>query len=502
MKTERLLPTLVFLCLFFIGKTQTNGLVIEYNFYTNEIVYTKNGEIISKPYVSKNDNIHVVIKEFNPYIYEASLNSVNLDYNQSSLMKTAFDGSSFGGSSGFGLSSLLGNFSIGGSLLSDLDLGSGSRGAESMEYLKAKSEYRSMLSDLSTAEEELKSDYTHLKNVLLTNESRELAMHDINKLKSNENIRPSRIKELIEEEIYLAFAKEKSEDIITDDVLNSDFSGKLNDARTKFESSKSKYNTMISRFKLFASTTRNNEIFEGSDLSISVDSVLKTMTENSKKMKEIKVNYTSTPQNDLKSLASLRQVYEEIQGDAFVHRFAPIQAEGDEVFLELAVQKKDNYNSGLTVKSLTQKVPVSGSWKITGGVGLNFGTFSEDLFEYRVVDNEIVANKKDAFIPIISSSAHFYKSTHRSINFGGSFGVGFPLQGGNSIQSATFFLGPTLIIGKTQRFILTTGIMGGKIERLSDGYQVGDMFEGSSETLPKFESYEMGYFIGISFNVL
>ncbi|MCB0684295.1 MAG: hypothetical protein KDC32_25805, partial [Saprospiraceae bacterium] len=69
-------------------------------------------------------------------------------------------------------------------------------------------------------------------------------------------------------------------------------------------------------------------------------------------------------------------------------------------------------------------------------------------------------------------------------------------------QSIAFFLGPSLIMGGSQRIVLSTGVMGARVERLTNGYQVGDAFDVNTAILPTDFSYQLGYFVGLSINVI
>ena len=76
-------------------------------------------------------------------------------------------------------------------------------------------------------------------------------------------------------------------------------------------------------------------------------------------------------------------------------------------------------------------------------------------------------------------------------------GRGFSLPG----YEDGFFLGPSLLFGKSERIVLNAGLMGGKSEKLSQGYEIGDQYISDSNLAPTISVYELGYFIGVSFNL-
>ena len=63
-------------------------------------------------------------------------------------------------------------------------------------------------------------------------------------------------------------------------------------------------------------------------------------------------------------------------------------------------------------------------------------------------------------------------------------------------------IGPSLIIGKGDRIVLSAGVMGGKTEHLDKGLQVGDRFNSDIADVPTTSSYKLGFYLGFSFNLL
>ncbi len=43
--------------------------------------------------------------------------------------------------------------------------------------------------------------------------------------------------------------------------------------------------------------------------------------------------------------------------------------------------------------------------------------------------------------------------------------------------------------------------MGGKVQQLAAGYIEGDHFDGDSNFIPVHSPYELGFFVGLSFNL-
>jgi hypothetical protein len=155
-----------------------------------------------------------------------------------------------------------------------------------------------------------------------------------------------------------------------------------------------------------------------------------------------------------------------------------------------------------TIEMPTLKVPVYGGLKINTSVGLTFGKFMNPQNNYFVKDSLIVAQPKGKFTPILTSFFHFYAQSRNDITLGGSFGIGLPLSSENGQQSASFFLGPSLILGKGDRIVLSAGIMGGRTEKLDRGFQVGDSFKSDIDIVPTYSAYDIGFYFGLTFNLI
>ena len=216
-------------------------------------------------------------------------------------------------------------------------------------------------------------------------------------------------------------------------------------------------------------------------------------------LNQVNVPELDDPSKELEELLLLRRTYEELQNDVFTYKFTPIQAQDKDVEIKLLITKKDE--EGEIVKELKQVVPIYGTWKIVGGIGFSFGRLFNETYSYSLVRDTITSAELDAFTPMITSFVHVYRENNKNLNLGGSFGLGFPIQANDGIQSLSFFLGPTLILGKRQKFLISGGIMGAKVDRLGNGLEVGDQYLSDSNTLPLVGSYELGYFISVSYDL-
>jgi hypothetical protein len=126
------------------------------------------------------------------------------------------------------------------------------------------------------------------------------------------------------------------------------------------------------------------------------------------------------------------------------------------------------------------------------------GTFRR-IQDYGNNKGVIVQSSGNNFIPAVVAFATVYFTSTNICAGGISFGVGIPLVGQSS---ATFYLGPSLLLGKKQQLLITAGISGGQVVRLANGAHVGDTLGSVDAAVPIHTTYEPGYFLGISYNIM
>ena len=493
----------------FLLSQESGSLVMDYNLYDNTIKYSINGEEIENPSVKRGQNIYVNILEFNPYVMKAEVSVRNSNYMQSS---SGYDGQGYisGGGSLGGISGLSGGLTMGSDLGGMFSGIPGPRGAQDLQIMEAKTTFRSLSQQLAEVEADLNSSYQKIQMFKSLETSRKLATADIYTLKNNVHIKPSRLKDLIVEEIQYAFAKQGDEDIDINDMINEvKMEEDFNKAVDRYNKARNSYMNLATDWVTFSNSvnllSQLTEDLQFQFVLSKTDSVRNAMTQNisNSLINPVKAEYDNSYfSNNASKMAQLRQTYEEMKGDIFVYKFPPVQADDDEVIIDIKIRKKEGLDGYSDYKSLTQTVPVSGGWKITPGLGLSFGILSEKAYTYSLVNNTIVADEQDAFTPNIASFAHIFKQSNKNVSFGGSFGIGFPLFGGNGVQSASFFLGPTVIVGRKQKFLISGGMMGAKVRRLGSGLEAGDMLESVTNTIPTIDKYELGYFISISYDII
>jgi hypothetical protein len=136
-------------------------------------------------------------------------------------------------------------------------------------------------------------------------------------------------------------------------------------------------------------------------------------------------------------------------------------------------------------------------------LGLNNNTYRFDKYKNSDTLKVVVKNKNESkFIPSVGFLLHAYRRTPANIKLAGCFGI--------STSDATklkYYVGGSLIFGRSQRFILNFGLAGQQINVAADEYAVGKIFNAKNVSLPesvpfaKEAPFMLGGFIGITVNL-
>ncbi len=191
--------------------------------------------------------------------------------------------------------------------------------------------------------------------------------------------------------------------------------------------------------------------------------------------------------------------YQAIQSNAFESRMTLMIDENIDL-LQLKmypINEKGQRLSKEPIQSQPFFVKMPGSISILNTVGISLMKFNEQPLSYSVINSKIVSTPSDRILPSFAFYMHFVGRGRSAIKLGGHFGVGVPLTESKSVN---FQMGPTLVIGMQNAICLNFGIIAGRVQRLGGGFSVGDNYT-STATLPTFNRYEMGYQVGLSFNM-
>ena len=471
---------LALICLLAFGfNSNAQKLLIKYDYLKDDYSYfkvKKSGEVevINRPNIGLDKDVKIEVINFNPFIYAA---------------KATFQTSKVEVQNNFSLLTMLSPISgmSPTSFLSKLDEEVGSRGGPVMGAMK---------------EKYVKDSYTNLVksyNNLYTAESEvnklQYAITKLKELKYNRFLPSDSIK---------AYSQSLISEVLDNSTTYSsvNFYQKAESIQSMVRNGVSEVNSNANNFvnnvKQFSNFSESGIHARDANLLIEVESMHKSAEAFSAAFAESSVS------NQYKELESL---YQSIIGTEF--QFNALKKSSDDEmdisidFYEIPqaaeigqrINIVDLDESSL-VKSTELNVTVKGDLKIISSIGISFPAYS-DNFEYINKDSLITQVDGDKFSPNISAHMLFFPYRGKSVNLGGSFGVGIPIA--SNSRDLNFLLGGSAIFGKSNRIALNAGVAIGQVTTLAAGFVNGDNLGSLIEDVPTKKTYDIGYFFGLSF---
>ncbi|MCO6476681.1 MAG: hypothetical protein J5I94_08665 [Phaeodactylibacter sp.] len=496
------------------------GLHIYYDVQADSISYTRNGQPLEKVRARKGGPITLQIKNYNNYLYRASVKEEDERARMAPVMGSNF-GSLFAGPGGGAspLSMLSGLFGApgGGSSFPFGDFGGGFDTGDGFAGSNAAAQAANALFKqfsqttrlIRNTEEGLKKVGDEMQRLARAQQIKSIAVSEIEKLRYNPAIPPTEIRRLSMEYLETILGHESEiqnlEQLLEKTNAREELTQRLEEYQ-KYARELEGYYELVSwiRDSLGHIALPSAQFVEFQNaIAAFQDSGLSQAEAYQKTAIEARQALATMEDNNLEQLIQLRYILEELKANTFSHTFRT-QAKGDLLKLKLRLDPIDSLSiPNLYGRELsTLEVPVYGGFKVNASIGVSFGSFFEQPQGYFLRDGVIVSEDKDSYLPIITSFLHFYPQSAGNVSFGGAFGLGLSLGGDGGGQSIHFLLGPSLILGQGERIALSGGLMGGRVDRLGQGYQVGDSLVSEAGALPLRSVYELGFFVGLSFNVL
>lgn len=516
---------------------------IYYNAFTDSLYFMQADKAVSRPVVRKGDAVVLHVENYNNYLYDLQVktsqtgtsvvrsNPLNLANllpfpDGANPLKAIFGaGNPLGGLSG--ITGLLRNFI---KLPGDDDkgpiLGWGTAPKEYDASLtaaeKERRAYRVEIEEHATAfNRALQKAERRAESLASLQKEMEVALDALNfqafaaaeatRLRYNPQLEPQKIKELSKEYMVYIFGQADPRGLELSELLEMANAGnKLNDLRRRYEERVNQYAEEAGMLQLAGAAFNDAKYdFPGSNIATlreEAKSVGKAATEQldayRNTNKALESQLAQIKAMSAKELAELRTDFVLLMDNNFskIHRQT---ASGDKMDLQLTFVPVDSVHAkGATTKTIAPiEVAVIGGLQVNAGIGLGFGQFFQQPQTFFVRDSLIQASDKDAFTPYLSSYVHFHPVSRRDVALGGSVGVGIPIAGGGGFDAITFFMGPSVALGRNQRVVISGGLIGGKAPKLANGYSVGDRFEAQPELLKTESAYRLGYAVGVSFNL-
>jgi hypothetical protein len=485
---------------------------VYYDAFYDSTRYEQNGRIIDQPLMKKGSRIVVHVTNYNDYLYELTVATQEENYS----VPAGGPGELLGGGAG-GLDilqNILGSGGGGGgNLLTNLLPGGDGFGfsAERTETAglsrEAKNQVAQLelnLKEMKTLEAEIAERDEYLQTLIQRKRLDAFMQTEVIKLRNDASLAPNTSRKLMLEYLENLLEIDGNAEYKLDDLLKqANARGNFLEGVKNYETDANRLAAKAREINFLAGSLRQYQLPEQSFLEL--DNTLASIDvrtgELQAKVAELNEQAPVLLEESMQELATTRYLYEELKDHKF-ERQLTVYPEGDVTTLRITLTPKGEQNQNLPVLTASPiKVNSFGGLQINASVGISFASYFDAPKDYLVLDGKLFGDELDAFAPIVTSYIHFYGQSKGNVSLAGTLGLGLDLGGnGSAAGLSNYFLGPSLIIGKGQRIVLTSGLMGGKADRLARGLREGDMY--SEQTIPLKSVYELGFFVGVSFNVL
>lgn len=489
-----------------------------YDLFTDSLSYRKDGKLVEKPKIRKGDFVLLHFTEFNPYLYQTQI-----DIEQSNAENWSGGASSgaLGLAAGMGLTTpMLGGLgsaggpgpmsfldipllSMGENSMRLKDLFPGARGTEQLIQ-----QAQQQLQALGNTQAQMARIYEEIQTLEKSERAAQLAAQHLDQLLLNPRIRPSLIRKIAAEYLNLIFPDKSATALQLDDAFSwQDRPQHKRRLLQDLQAKQRKYDAQM--LNLVPITEQLGNLDLGDELA-DFASELRDITEKSGSLREQLEAYIAYQQDkptrelSVEEMMSLQLKFRELADQSFTYDVA-ISVEKSTIIVTAEFTPLDTLNLGnvrnrAATKVKTVKLVTRGGLQISTGFGVGFGRMFEPAQEFSAKENKIVADGGGIVQPALTTYLHFYPNNQHGLTIAGTFGVGIPLSNSN-LSALNFYLGPSLLFGRGQRIVLSGGLTAGPTQRLAKGFKVGDDFDPNAGDIPVRSQYELGYFLGISFNL-
>lgn len=483
---------------------------------TELLRYESDGQPIPQPKAQSGSHIFLHIENYNNYLFDVEIGTeettINIPASNTNTLTGLLSGKGLGMPAlnlfsaeekpmlSMGKEITLEEAEEGAELAHSQEEGAAAKKRQALSEINQK--YTQNLYALTTAETNLIRTGKTIKQEFQKKQILNIVAKEVTKLKRHPHLKPTQIKQMVSEYFQTIFDTDEITAIDMDYILEQTI---LQNQLEKLKEQEAIYQKELDKLGTLVKVSAQFN-FDNPDLINTLQQTHKNSEEflekaqaDQKKLTELTSQFE---QEDMKNLSDLRYEFEAINSNDFSHTYRTTAKE-DAVVFNIKFKKKElGGNEVVSNKTIAPiEVGISGGFKLNASLGLSFGTFSETPQDYFVRDETIKSDDIGGLKPLLTSFLHFYKQSNENTSFGGSIGVGFPLAGDRSITSLSFLAGPALVIGKSSRIVISSGLMTGQVNRLAQGYQIGDTFISEVDNVPIKQVYKLGYFFGISYNL-
>lgn len=206
----------------------------------------------------------------------------------------------------------------------------------------------------------------------------------------------------------------------------------------------------------------------------------------------------------------LAKVYDAINESNFTLKYQTLilSDNADLINFNLNAQPNSNLPGSVETKPLNFKydVKIKGGVKIDVSTGIfwNIGLYDKSYRFESQSDTSTLVIKEDnesLFIPSFGVLFNLYKRSTKDVKFGGNIGFS------TNADRLNYYLGGSVLIGKSERMNINFGIAGAQVDRVSDLYHTDDPIQVTIADLPNEvplrnpSPFKVGAFFGITFNL-
>lgn len=444
--------------------------MVKYDLLTNRVAYYNldkggNERPISKPIVRKNHTVEIRVVNFNPFLYNGSVE---------------IDETTIAESANMNFMTLLSPLSMtasGGNFLQQLSAEGVSRGGLFSDR-KAKESYESV----QAAYQNLHRAQNVIGNIDYT-------VRKLKQLQLNPYLPSDSIKQQSARLISSLLLTEQVNSVEFSKIMTT-LNGDVNRYYSELNESVEQFQQAYDRYVQFNGKENS---FVGEGLDAQVRELLKDAKSFTTSFDVAKVG---------SQLDRVERMYQAISNTPFVFNVNYL-AQGDGATIKLSFDHKydndEGDKAGDLYKEFDFKLFVRGDFKINSSIGLAFPYHDENNM-YINRDSVVTSVDGNNYTPNLSAYLNFYPYTGRNVQLGGTFGVGVPISNDN--RNFNFLLGGSMLFGDDSKLVLHGGVVLGQVKRLDNGYQVGDNLGNTSVEVPLKNDYQWGGFVGISFSIL
>lgn len=472
----------------FALKAQSQDLIIHYDFIHDKFTYEQRGKFVSKPVIRKNYEVKVMVENLNPFVFIARCKwHEEVVENNSSIS---------------GIASMFTGLNMGNDLISGILSGM----SPDMIDLASERSDRSMFGTFAMAKIDLQNafrNYNSLFDIEQTLIKSDFTTAKLKKMKFNPYMPADTLKKVAAVLVENALKGTGTDNL---HITSTTFINRANYMATHLNED---FNNLLVASDNFLTAYNAYRNVNGNDFSeAGMDRTVKNMVSIARQLYE---RYNAEDVHN--KIEALEAQYNAIIYTPFVY-VCNYMANSDRLSLELDFYETspytraadyylgggDNVDTLRNVRSKKVNVLVQGDMKITTSIGLGFPTYFSKNQEFSNRDSLISSSAGNNYSPCISTFINFYPFSGRNIHWGGTFGVGIPVQSGGT-SNLNFFLGGSAVLGGASKVAINGGLAIGQLPSLIAGQKVGDNL-GDKITTPEVKKVFMpGAFFGISFSL-